>query len=1244
MPLLARAALAATETDATLEVEVSLRMRDFPGLQSRVHRGEKISPMEMAARYRPGAANYQAVSNWLVSEGLTITRTDPGQLVVFARGTVRQMAAAFQVRFARVAAQGVEYTSAVTPPSLPAALASAVLSINGLQPHIRPHKLLLPGTKPQSTTSTTAPAYWPRDILRAYGGAGLTQTGAGQTIAIVIDSFPIDSDLTTFWSTVGVGQSLANIVQVPVSGGPSAASQTADLNEASLDVEWSSSIAPAATIRVYGVPGLDTISLDAAYAQIYSDVSTGAQPNLHQVSISVGIGETQVPPGQLQTDEQFFAEMSAVGVTVFAASGDNGSEPYGTLQVEAPASSPSVTAVGGTSLVLDATTGAVTSEAVWYNPFFSEGTGGGVSVVFPRPVWQVGTGVPAGTQRLVPDVAAPADPGEGALDFYNGTSNTVGGTSWASPTWAGFCALINQARADAGFGSLGLLGPNLYPLLLTPSFRDITTGDIQDYNAGVGFDLCTGLGVPNLPALLNALTNPPLITGSSPTRSVSPGANAVFSVVASGAPPLTLQWQRLPAGGNTWVNLSDHAPYSGTATTTLTVAAVNSGMSGDRFRCMVSNSFGSVTSTPVGLIVALPCLIQTIAGIANTAGAVDGPGASATFNFPNGIGADSSGNLYVGDMYNNLVRKITPAGIVSSIAGNPTTQFNGPAGVAWDATTGNVYVLDSGHNNIRAITPAGVVSLLAGSSSGTSGYTDSPTGTDALFFFPADLSIDAAGNLYVVDQGNSVIRMITPAGAVTTLAGSGKVGSTDGTGTAASFNQPGGIGIDPAGNLYIADNSNETIRKIAMPGAVVTTIAGSPGAVGSTDGVTGAEARFNSPGDVQPDAFGNIYVIDSGNDTLREILSSGAVITVAGVAGKTGAADGVGPAALFEGPGSIILEPGGTFAIADTFGNTIRRATQLVAPSVQIGPGAPTVLSPNSIVFTALVSGTPAPAIQWQRLPAGGANWINLTNNATYGGSTTTTLTVLATTPAMDGDQFRCVITNAAGTATSQPAALTVQFPPQFTSAGTAAFVTGQPGAFTFTATGSPTASFNATGLPAWAAFDPSSGVLSGTPPDTVGSPFTITVSASNGIAPPASQSFTLVVVPGQTFANWQTVNFTSNQIADPTISGPTVVLGPDNATNLLKYALGVAAFSAVPAGGQTATTGPTGFKFTYARPAANTDLTYTVQESTDLKNWTSVGVTQQVIATDATGMQTWQGLFTSTAPAVFFRLLVTQP
>jgi kumamolisin len=174
--------------------------------------------------------------------------------------------------------------------------------------------------------------------------------------------------------------------------------------------------------------------------------------------------------------------------------------------VETPASDPNVTAVGGSTLNVNSSTGNVTSESAW-----SDG-GGGKSIYFNRPSWQTGPGVPSGSTRLVPDVASVADPNTGGFLILGGSEYIVGGTSWSAPTWAGFGALINQARANAGLGSLGLLGPRIYLLLGSTNFRDITTGSNGSggvYNAGVGYDLCTGIGVPDMANLLPTLAPPP---------------------------------------------------------------------------------------------------------------------------------------------------------------------------------------------------------------------------------------------------------------------------------------------------------------------------------------------------------------------------------------------------------------------------------------------------------------------------------------------------------------------------------------------------------------------------------------------------------------------------------------------------------------------------------------------------------------------------------------------------------------
>jgi sugar lactone lactonase YvrE len=328
-------------------------------------------------------------------------------------------------------------------------------------------------------------------------------------------------------------------------------------------------------------------------------------------------------------------------------------------------------------------------------------------------------------------------------------------------------------------------------------------------------------------------------------------------------------------------------------------------------------------------------VVTTLAGTAGSYGSADGTGATARFNNPSGVAVDGAGNVFVTDYNNTTIRKITPTGVVTTLAGSAglsgsadgtgaAARFSDPEGVAVDGS-GNVLVADWENNTIRKITPTGVVTTLAGTA-GSYGSADG-TGAAARFLGPSGAAVDTAGNVFVADSDNNTIRKITPTGVVTTPAGTaGSYGSADGTGAAARFDWPSGVAVDGAGNLFVADASNDTIRKITSSG-VVTTLAGSAGYSGSADG-TGAAARFNGPNDVAVDGAGNVFVADSNNNTIRKITSTGVVTTLAGsAAADPGSADGMGAAARFSYPEGVAVDGAGNVFVVDYWNSTIRKVT-----------------------------------------------------------------------------------------------------------------------------------------------------------------------------------------------------------------------------------------------------------------------------------------------------------------------------
>lgn len=308
-------------------------------------------------------------------------------------------------------------------------------------------------------------------------------------------------------------------------------------------------------------------------------------------------------------------------------------------------------------------------------------------------------------------------------------------------------------------------------------------------------------------------------------------------------------------------------------------------------------------------------VVTTIAGVGGSMGYVDGTGSTARFGYPMAITKDSSGNLFVADaQQGNYIRKVTPSGIVTTLAGGQSGYVNGTGssagfagmyGIAADSAD-NLYVTELLNGDIRKITPSGVV-------------TTFKSGLD----HPVGIAIDGLNNVYVA--AGSVIEKITQAGVVTTIAGqAGTSGYADGIGTSALFSAFGGMTIDASGNLYVTDRNNYVIRKIT-PAGVVTTVAGTPGVGGVQDGVA-ASAKFLSITGITVDPLGNIYVTDGSS--VRVVTPAGMVATIAGYTYGSGSLiyqDGTGSGAGFDSPQAIVSDSAGVLYVGDTLASTIRR-------------------------------------------------------------------------------------------------------------------------------------------------------------------------------------------------------------------------------------------------------------------------------------------------------------------------------
>ena len=327
--------------------------------------------------------------------------------------------------------------------------------------------------------------------------------------------------------------------------------------------------------------------------------------------------------------------------------------------------------------------------------------------------------------------------------------------------------------------------------------------------------------------------------------------------------------------------------------------------------------------------------IDTFAGLTGVGDG--GPAIAAVLRFPTGVAVDGAGDLYIADRSNNRIRKIDSTGTITTIAGTGErgfggdggpavqAQFNFPYGVAVDSA-GNLYIADSSNNRIRKVDSTGTITTIAGT--GTSGFSgDGGAAVQAQFNFPTGVAVDGAGNLYIADTSNQRIRKVDSTGTIITIAGTGTSGFSGDGGDAvqAQFNFPYGVAVDSAGNLYIADSSNQRIRKIDSTGTI-TTMAGTGTSGFSGDGGDAVQAQLNYPNGVAVDSAGNLYIADRNNQRIRKIDSTGTITTMAGTGEGDFGGDG-GPAiqAQLSFPVGVAVDSAGNLYIADTSNQRVRK-------------------------------------------------------------------------------------------------------------------------------------------------------------------------------------------------------------------------------------------------------------------------------------------------------------------------------
>ena len=523
-PMYGAKLIGAADPSEKMEVTIFLRrgsqdtypnVAELGALPSKERR--HLTREEFAQRHGAIPEDMARVRRFAAQYGLQVKEESAARRSVVLVGTVEAFSRAFETTLQRYEhpTKG-PYRGRTGSLTIPAELAEAVEGVFGLdnRPQAEPHFRIRPKAKGQLQPRAQQQAqasYDPTQVGQAYDfpsgvtAAGQPINGSGQAIAILeLGGGYNPADLSAFFGNLQIQTPQVTAIGVDGASNTPTNDPNGPDGEVELDIEVAGAIAPGAQVGVYFAPNTDQGFLDALTTAIHD---TNLKPSV--ISISWGGAENSWTQQAMNAFDSAAQDAATLGISIFVASGDNGAtdgDPNGNLTVDFPASCPHMTGCGGTKLILSGST--IQSEATWNELNQQEGaTGGGVSQVFPQPSWQQNANVPNAPNgqpgRGVPDVAGDADPTTGYNVVVDASAAVIGGTSAVAPLWAGLTALLNQSLGQP----LGFLNPLLYAQGAAATFHDISTGDNGGYNAGVGWDPCTGLGSPDGAKLLAALGN-----------------------------------------------------------------------------------------------------------------------------------------------------------------------------------------------------------------------------------------------------------------------------------------------------------------------------------------------------------------------------------------------------------------------------------------------------------------------------------------------------------------------------------------------------------------------------------------------------------------------------------------------------------------------------------------------------------------------------------------------------------------